>query len=52
MKHIVNYSGGVGSWAVAKRVIARHGAENTTLLFTDTLIEDSDLYRFLKGLFG
>ncbi|ULL14339.1 hypothetical protein DVH26_07685 [Paenibacillus sp. H1-7] len=48
MKHIVNYSGGVGSWAAAKRVIDQHGAENTILLFTDTLIEDADLYRFLQ----
>lgn len=48
MKHIVNYSGGIGSWAAAKRVIGQHGSENTILLFTDTLIEDSDLYRFLK----
>lgn len=35
------------SWAAAKRAVARWGAENTTLLFTDTLIEDPDLYRFL-----
>jgi hypothetical protein len=47
MKHIVFYSGGIGSWATAKRVIARHGKENAILLFTDTLIEDEDLYRFI-----
>lgn len=47
MKHIVFYSGGLGSWATAKRVIEKHGKENTILLFTDTLIEDEDLYRFL-----
>ena len=41
------YSGGLGSWATAKIVIERHGKENTTLLFADTLIEDEDLYRFL-----
>jgi hypothetical protein len=34
------------SWAAAKRAVKRWGAENTTLLFTDTLIEDADLYRF------
>lgn len=48
MKHIVFYSGGIGSWATAKRVIARHGKENVILLFTDTLIEDYDLYRFIE----
>jgi len=31
----------------AKRVVAAHGAENVICLFTDTLIEDEDLYRFL-----
>ena len=47
MKHIVMFSGGVGSWAAAKRVVERHGAADVTLLFTDTLMEDEDLYRFL-----
>ncbi|MGG1014814.1 hypothetical protein ABE169_06505 [Bacillus subtilis] len=47
MKHIVFYSGGIGSWAAAKRVISKHGKENVMLLFTDTLIEDYDLYRFI-----
>ncbi|WP_188069026.1 hypothetical protein [Brevibacillus brevis] len=47
MKHVVMYSGGIGSWAAAKRVIAQHGKENVILLFTDTLIEDEDLYRFI-----
>lgn len=47
MKHIVFYSGGLCSWAAAKRVIERHGKENVILLFTDTLIEDEDLYRFI-----
>lgn len=35
------------SWAAAKRAVAKYGVANTTLLFTDTLIEDADLYRFL-----
>lgn len=47
MKHVVMYSGGVGSWAAAKRVIERHGG-GITLLFADTKIEDQDLYRFLR----
>lgn len=48
MQHIVQYSGGVGSWAAAWRVVERYGAEQTVLLFCDTLIEDYDLYRFLE----
>jgi hypothetical protein len=48
MKHIIFYSGGIGSWMTAKRVIDKEGKENAVLLFTDTLIEDEDLYRFLK----
>ncbi len=47
MKHVVMFSGGIGSWAAAKRVAAEHGTNDLTLLFTDTLIEDEDLYRFL-----
>jgi hypothetical protein len=42
------FSGGIGSWAAAKRVAAEHGTADLTLLFTDTLIEDEDLYRFLS----
>lgn len=48
MKHIVFYSGGLGSWMTAKRVIEKHGNENVILLFTDTMMEDEDLYRFLN----
>lgn len=48
MKHIVFYSGGIGSWYAAKRVIEKHGKENVILLFTDTKTEDEDLYRFLE----
>lgn len=45
---VVFFSGGLMSWAAAKRAVAKWGADNTTLLFTDTLIEDPDLYRFLE----
>lgn len=48
MKHVVLFSGGVGSWAAAKRVAEKYGTENLTLLFTDTKSEDEDTYRFLK----
>lgn len=45
-RRVVMFSG-EGSRATAVRVIERHGTEHLTLLFTDTLMEDSDLYRFL-----
>lgn len=35
MKHIVMFSGGIGSWMTAKRVIEKYGTENTILLFAD-----------------
>jgi hypothetical protein len=41
------FSGGLGSWAAAKRVVQQHGAENTILLWCDTMMEDEDLYRFV-----
>jgi hypothetical protein len=47
MNHVVMFSGGIGSWAAAKRVAEEHGTSSLYLLFTDTLIEDEDLYRFL-----
>jgi hypothetical protein len=47
MQHVVMFSAGGGSWAAAKRVVERHGAKSVTLLFTDTLSEDEDAYRFL-----
>ena len=45
--NVVMFSGGVGSWAAARRTVEAHGTAETVLLFTDTLIEDPDLYRFL-----
>jgi hypothetical protein len=45
--HVVMFSGGVMSWAAAKRVVKVYGTANVTLLFTDTRIEDEDTYRFL-----
>lgn len=41
------FSGGAASWAAARRVAERHGTDDLTLLFTDTMTEDEDLYRFL-----
>lgn len=47
MTNVVMFSGGVGSWAAARRVADVHGTEGMVLLFADTLTEDQDLYRFL-----
>jgi hypothetical protein len=47
VKHLVMMSGGVGSWAAAKRVVEQNGTDGVVLLFADVLIEDDDLYRFL-----
>jgi hypothetical protein len=46
-RHVVMFSAGGGSWAAAKRVVAEHGPAAATLVFTDTLSEDEDAYRFL-----
>jgi 3'-phosphoadenosine 5'-phosphosulfate sulfotransferase (PAPS reductase)/FAD synthetase len=45
---VVFYSGGVGSWAAAKRVAEKHGTAGLVLLFTDTKTEHPDTYRFLR----
>ena len=45
--HVVQTSGGLGSWATGMRVREKYGTENLHLLFADTFIEDDDLYRFL-----
>ena len=55
MKHVVMFSGGIGSWLTAKRVVEAAGAENVTLLFSDVkggnenphVGEDEDTYRFI-----
>jgi len=52
---VVMFSGGIGSWAAAKRVAAEHGTENLILLFADVkgnntsehVGEDADTYRFI-----
>lgn len=44
--HVVLFSGGIGSWAAAQRVKPQPD-DRFTLLFTDTKIEDEDLYRWL-----
>lgn len=46
-RHVVMFSGGIASWAAARRVAEAHGTDDLVLLFTDTKTEDPDLYRFL-----
>jgi len=56
MKHVVMFSGGIGSWACAKRVAEKHGVDDLFLVFTDVkgttenphIGEDQDTYRFIK----
>lgn len=48
MKHIVSFSGGMGSFAEAKSCADKYGKENVILLFADTKMEDEDLYRFVR----
>jgi hypothetical protein len=47
VKHVVQFSGGLSSWEAAMRVARRHGASDLWLVFSDVLVEDADLYRFL-----
>jgi hypothetical protein len=44
---VVFLSGGLGSWAAAKRAVKKYGPERTRLVFTDVLIEHPGNYRFL-----
>lgn len=48
MKHVVQFSGGIGSWAAAMRVAAEHGTDDLVLLAADTKVEDPDLWRFVS----
>ncbi|MGE9266435.1 hypothetical protein ACQKHB_23200, partial [Escherichia coli] len=44
---IAKISGGTGSYAAARQYVKNNGSSNLELLFTDTLVEDQDAYRFL-----
>lgn len=46
MKHLVQFSTGVGSAEVAWRVVERHGSADVVLVTADTLVEDDDNWRF------
>lgn len=55
-KHVVMFSGGLGSWLTARRVAERHGTDGLVLLFADVkghnpsphVGEDEDAYRFIR----
>ena len=47
MIHLISFSGGMGSFAEAKSCVDKYGKDNVHTLFSDTLIEDFDLYRFM-----
>jgi hypothetical protein len=56
MKHVVMFSGGIGSWYAAKCVAYKHGTDNLYLVFSDVkgnnssphVGEDEDTYRFVE----
>ncbi|WP_344516043.1 hypothetical protein [Dactylosporangium maewongense] len=45
--HVVQFSGGIGSWATAMRIKAEYGTDRLVLLAADTKAEDPDLWRFV-----
>lgn len=47
MSALIQYSGGIGSWAAAQAFSDCQDTTGMRLLFVDVLIEDGDLYRFL-----
>jgi len=47
-RHVIFFSGGICSYLAAKRAIREAPAAETLLLFCNTMMEDEDLYRFLK----
>lgn len=55
-RHVVMFSGGLGSWLAARRVAERHGTDGLVLLFADVkgasasphVGEDADTYRFIR----
>ncbi|GAB7048414.1 hypothetical protein JCM9534A_35400 [Catenuloplanes indicus JCM 9534] len=47
VRHVIQFSGGIGSWAAAMRVAAQHGTDNLVLLAADTKAEDPGLWRFV-----
>lgn len=56
IKRVIMFSGGIGSWAAAKKVAHQFGTENLYLVFSDVkgqntsphVGEDEDTYRFIE----
>lgn len=48
MKYLVQFSGGVGSFAAAVECVKSYGKDSVELIFADTKTEDEDLYRFVN----
>ena len=49
IEHVVQFSGGAGSWAAARRVVDRYGASTTVLLCADTRSEHDDWRAFVDA---
>lgn len=47
-EHLVQFSTGIGSAEVARRVVERHGIAQTRLITADTMAEDDDNWRFAR----
>lgn len=47
MRYAVQFSGGAASYVAAKLILEEIPADDVSLVFADTKIEDQDLYRFL-----
>jgi hypothetical protein len=49
VRHVPQFSGGVGSWAAARRVVDQYGTKDVTLLVASTNYEASDWQSFLTA---
>ena len=49
MNHVVMFSGGVGSWATARRVADRYGTDRLTMLVANTNTEAGDWADFVRS---
>lgn len=48
-RYIVQFSGGVGSWAAARRLVDAHGPDKVLLLVADTNSEADDWWPFVQA---
>lgn len=47
-RHVVQFSTGIGSAEVARRVVATYGQADVDLITADTMVEDTDNWRFAR----